>query len=104
MSPRHARRCHREDRHLCASCLDRRAKYQYRGHVRADRQHVLCFQCYRAARERLRAQQLSKLPFEATAPLDVPLGVRAHGTPAASRLDAQLEHRKRMLAHLESVR
>ncbi len=41
-------------RHLCAGCRQRPARFQYRGHVKADRSHTLCFQCYRAAMDRVR--------------------------------------------------
>lgn len=104
MSHRQSRRHHRDERHLCATCCERKAKYRYRGHVRADRTHVLCFQCFRAARERMRAQQLSQLPFEAdTLSASARLGNFA---PSASRNVAlnmkQLEHRQRMLDFLTS--
>lgn len=101
MSPRHSRRHYRENRHLCAACRERKAKYQYRGHVRSDRQHVLCFQCFRSARERMRAQQLSQLPFESADPLraSARLGTSA---PSAALNAAQLEHRRRMLSYLQS--
>ncbi len=41
-------------RKLCSSCHSRRAKFRYRGHVRADRHHTLCFECFRAETDRLR--------------------------------------------------
>ena len=34
-------------RHTCQSCLDRKARFSFRGSVRADRDHTLCFECYR---------------------------------------------------------
>jgi hypothetical protein len=40
----------------------RRAKFQRRGRVRADRDHNLCFRCFRAERDRQRARQLSPAP------------------------------------------
>ena len=30
-------------RQICQSCRDRKARFQYRGIVKADRDHVLCF-------------------------------------------------------------
>lgn len=45
----------RESRGVCASCRERKARFRYRGEVRADRHHTLCFRCYRAARNRLRS-------------------------------------------------
>jgi hypothetical protein len=41
-------------RRLCACCRERKARYQYRGRVRADRNHTLCFECYRAEKNRQR--------------------------------------------------
>ena len=40
-----------QSRHLCEACRSRRARFRYRGRVRADRTHTLCFQCYRSARD-----------------------------------------------------
>lgn len=42
------------DRHLCAQCQSRPARFQYRGAVKADRSHTLCFRCYRAALDAVR--------------------------------------------------
>ena len=81
------RRRRLQPRHLCAACRERKARFQHAGEVRADHHHVLCFQCFRAARERLRAWQFR----ETYAP--------AH---RYLRPDA-IEHRRRMLAHLEST-
>jgi hypothetical protein len=36
----------------CQSCHARKARFQYRGRVRADRDHTLCFECFRSERER----------------------------------------------------
>ncbi len=90
MSNRERRRRFRGERHLCAQCCARAAKYRYHDHVRADRQHVLCFQCFRSARERMRAWDLAQCVSR----------------PAPLRYDltaSQLEHRRRMLAHLEAL-
>jgi len=43
---------------LCLSCGERRALFFYRGVVKADRDHNLCFACYRAEVNRLRAGRL----------------------------------------------
>jgi hypothetical protein len=45
-------------RHLCAACQSRPARFQYRGAVKADRSHTLCFQCYRAALDSVRTIRL----------------------------------------------
>ncbi len=49
---------HRASRHLCLGCRSQRARFRYRGRVRADRDHTLCFRCYRAICDRLRAEGL----------------------------------------------
>ena len=58
MSPSSIRRLTRMVRHLCTSCGVHRARYQYRGFVRADRDHTMCFRCFRTERERQRARLL----------------------------------------------
>ena len=45
---------HRASRHLCLGCRSQRARFRYRGRVRADRDHTLCFRCYRSLRDRVR--------------------------------------------------
>ena len=86
-----ARHESRKSRQMCQRCRDRKARFQYRGQVRADRDHSLCFECYRSERDRLRAGKLSstRAPI-----LSSPFGVR----PSLS--DRELAHRRRMLAHL----
>ena len=74
-------------RRACESCRLRRARFQYRGVVRADRDHTLCFECYRAERERCRARRLAEQTFP---PLRLPFPPML--TPR------QLAHRQRMLA------
>ncbi len=88
MSTREHHRPGRDSRHLCAACRDRKAKFRYQGQVRADRDHVLCFQCFRSLREQSRAKRLADLPR--------PRPARRELTPA------ETEHRLRMLAYLES--
>jgi hypothetical protein len=41
--------------HTCVRCFERRARFRYRRVVKADDDHSLCFQCYRALRNRLRS-------------------------------------------------
>ena len=38
----------RKSRRICPACQQRPAKFATRGHVKRDRQHVLCFACHRA--------------------------------------------------------
>jgi hypothetical protein len=63
------------ERRLCASCGARPARYRYHGHVRRDRTHVLCFQCYRAIRDSQR------LAHPATFPLNGRPAAAAGSTP-----------------------
>jgi hypothetical protein len=44
---------------LCLSCGERRPLFFYQGVVKADRDHNLCFECYRAEVNRLRARRFS---------------------------------------------
>ena len=46
---------------LCLSCGERRALFFHRGVVKADRGHNLCFACYRAEVNRLRARRLGAM-------------------------------------------
>lgn len=48
-------------RRLCQGCAERKARFAYRGRVRADRDHTLCFECYRAERDRQRARRLARI-------------------------------------------
>ena len=45
-------------RHLCVVCRQRRAVFRYRGVVKADATHTLCFQCYRRLVDSMRARRL----------------------------------------------
>lgn len=57
MSPAVAARFRRTPRHTCRACLVRHARFRYRGEVRADRDHDLCFRCFRALVNKLRTLQ-----------------------------------------------
>ena len=86
-----ARHEDRKARQICERCRDRKARFQYRGHVKADRDHSLCFECYRSERERQRAHRL----FAIDPPmLRSPFGVRSALT------GREIAHRTRMLEHL----
>jgi hypothetical protein len=79
-------------RKSCQSCQERKARFRYRGAVRADRDHTLCFECFRAARDRRRAQLLAGV--DRARPLAAPF-------PAAGTLsDRQIAHRRAMLSCL----
>lgn len=49
-------------KHVCRECESRRALFRYRGLVKWDRYHTLCFQCYRRHVDRLRAAALASQP------------------------------------------
>ena len=49
-------------RRQCVSCGARKARFRYRGVVKADRNHRLCFECFRAERDRYRARLLASVP------------------------------------------
>ena len=83
---------------LCAACEQRKARFRYRGEVRADRDHTLCFECYRAEINRARSSRLRE-------PASPPV-MRSSSSPqdlGGSRvLDARrIAHRQRMLDHLQ---
>ncbi len=80
---------------MCQACRDRKARFRFRGHVRADRDHTLCFECFRAERERRRAAALAGVGHPA--PLASPCRLPAPLTPA------RLAHRRRMLSHLDRL-
>ena len=52
-------RFRRLPRHTCRVCEQHPAKFRYRGEVRADRDHELCFECFRAEVNRQRAKRLA---------------------------------------------
>lgn len=83
-------------KHQCESCRERKARlrFRFRGMVKADCDHTLCFKCFRAHREVSRAREIaswrtfpSPSPLQRAQPLD----------------DRQRAHRLRMLEHLASV-
>ena len=41
--------------HTCAECRQRRARFRFRGVVKADDDHTLCFQCFRALKNSIRS-------------------------------------------------
>jgi hypothetical protein len=76
-------------KHLCQRCRDRKARFRYRGVVCADRDHTLCFQCFRRERDRFRARRLAE-----SQPLLSPFASHDELN------DRQVAHRQRMLQHL----
>ena len=52
----------KQARRQCVYCGIRKARFRYRGVVKADRDHTLCFECFRAERNRRRARLLASIP------------------------------------------
>lgn len=102
----------RDSRSTCHDCRSRKARFQYRGRVQADADHTLCFECFRAERERQRARQLAEAASGDGAASRGPEAPAASGDtvwPAgASRFDSlterQIAHRRVMLANLAARR
>jgi hypothetical protein len=106
------------EKHLCEACRERKARFQYRGVVKADRAHTLCFACFRSERDRLRARVLAASADERMVadgmvgeqdlrlpPIAPNASVPAAGAPPAGVMTpAQRAHRFRMLAHLTRAR
>ena len=57
MFPAPAARFRRTPRHTCRACRTRPARFRYRSTVRADRDHDLCFRCFRGLVDRMRARR-----------------------------------------------
>ena len=84
-------------RGLCAACQERKAKFRYRREVRADRDHTLCFECYRAEINRTRARRFQvMMPVRMKSPFGPP---EASGDLGLN--ERQLTHRLTMLDHLQ---
>ena len=95
-----AARAFRRDRRFCECCRERKARFQHHGHVKADRDHTLCFACFRAERERRRARLLADAPSA----VETSDRVTSLARPGARALtEADLAHRRRMLAHLRAT-
>jgi len=77
-------------RRACQSCQERKARFSYGGRVRSDRDHTLCFECYRSERDRQRARLADVSTLPPRSPFLRPLTPRQAG------------HRHLMLAHLAS--
>ena len=80
MSPSAIRRLGRHERHVCLECRVQRARFQYRGRVHADRDHNLCFRCFRSYIERLRAKALAEVRRPAPLKMDLAQPVK-HARP-----------------------
>jgi hypothetical protein len=48
----------RKQRKTCLDCQQRQARFRYRGKIKWDKDHSLCFACFRTVRDQVQAQQL----------------------------------------------
>jgi hypothetical protein len=87
-------------RRTCQRCQERKARFQYRGRVRADRDHTLCFECFRSERNRQRAQRLAGV----STPAPLSSSGIVPGSSPASLSDRQVAHRRAMLSYLALTR
>ena len=97
MSSNELRRQSKQVKTLCAECQERKARFRYRGEVRADRDHTLCFECHRREINRARARRLAEraVPQYGHSLLDASAVIRSRPLN-----DRQIAHRQRMLDHL----
>ena len=94
MSSDELRRQSKQVKTLCASCQERKARFRYRGQVRADRDHTLCFECHRGEVNRARARRLT----EFATPRHVQMTPAPFGTLISGGLnDHQIALRQHML-------
>jgi hypothetical protein len=89
---RRARTTRRGSR-LCLACGKRRPLFLYRGVVKADRDHNLCFECYRAELNRLRSRRLGDRGATASMANPRPLPSKAMADRAALLADIAARRR-----------
>ena len=79
---------------LCMACQGRKARFKYRGEVRADRDHTLCFECYRGEVNRARSRRLTE---RIAPPFGVPnfLAARVLDQRQVAHQDARLSYMQR---------
>jgi len=82
---------------LCLGCGERRARFQYRGVVKADHTHTLCFECFRAERNRLRSRTMIAGGWLAPLASAPPRASKTFGDRAALYLDIQRRRRRAVL-------
>jgi hypothetical protein len=91
-------------KHWCQACRERKARFQYRGVVKADRTHTLCFACFRSERDRQRARGLAASARNGAQTAERQRILAPLGATATVMTPAQRAHRARMLAHLTQTR
>ena len=88
---------------LCLACGERRPLFSYRGVVKADRDHTLCFECYRAELNRLRARRLRAFAAGASIANPRPQPSKAIGDRAALLADIAARRRRAQMAARHAV-
>jgi hypothetical protein len=83
---------------LCQTCGERRAQYMRRGVVKADRTHTLCFECFRAERNRFRARRLADAGGLAPFASPLPPASKMVGDRAGLFADLELRRRRAQIA------
>ena len=89
---------------LCRSCAERKARFRVHGVVKADRDHSLCFECFRSERDRRRAELLADSPSAGTTFGESSAAIRFPGSAPKTLTPRELAHRWRMLGHLRAAR
>ena len=84
---------------LCQQCRERKARFRFRGVVRADRSHTLCFQCYRAELDRCRAQRLPPSPLARRLAGAIVQFPEASANPVYAELTARRRHAQMAARH-----
>jgi hypothetical protein len=84
----------RSNARLCLACGERRALFYYRGEVKADRDHNLCFECYRAEVNRLRSRRLAAAGWWAPLPAPDPPASRTVADRAGLMRELQVRRRQ----------
>ena len=91
-------------KHLCEACRERKARFQYRGVVKADRAHTLCFACFRSERDRVRARGLAASAGDGMVEGTQQSVAPRFASDASAMTPTQRAHRFRMLAHMTRAR
>jgi hypothetical protein len=97
------RRLIRVGTRLCLACGERRALFSYRGAVKADHDHNLCFECFRAESNRLRARGLATWADRAPLPVVAPTPSRMIGDRAGLMDDLQARRRRAQIAARRAI-
>jgi hypothetical protein len=63
-------------RKICHRCRARKARFQYRSVVKSDREHVLCFECYRSEVNRQRSRRAQIIRWQSSEPSEVAISPR----------------------------